>query len=189
MLRVLAVLLVLCGTAHAQAEQAPLERHGFTGGLALGGGAFGCADGSCSLDGGVAIDLHVGHMIGPRVAALLVLGGATHFFNNDTAGTGFLASEYLGPSVRLWPLPRFWLEFGPGVGLIGMSAQTDLGPIKDTSVGFGAMAGLGVELAEVPWNPERTHMGAIDLHVSLTAVRYSGVLVLTGGLLVGLSYY
>ena len=119
-----------------------------------------------------SVDLRVGWMLNPRVAVFgtgLWAGSIT----NDSS------RRLVGVGARLWLTDRAFLEGRLGQGLVRAETMPVVPMERPAETkGFGAFAGLGVEI--VHWK----HLG-LELHTEATLLAGEGAL--TGGL--GITFY
>lgn len=90
-----------------------VRREGFLIGFSLGGGAFSLADcDDCESMDGVALDLHLGGMLTPRLALMFDGSGVAH----SLEGGGSLVHVIDTVAAQYWVHPRVWLKGGLGFG-------------------------------------------------------------------------
>lgn len=166
----LVLVSALAGTAAAQYgpgyyQQPPLPPPGLQrGGLVLGGavglGAIGFSDcPDCDGLGGLALQFHIGGMVGPTVA--LMFDGSTVIHPLEDGGV--LSSNVGLGAIRVWIAPQLWLSAGVGLGVLEL--DDDYGYLVARSEsGIAGMVGAGVELLQ-------TYSFALDLQVRATGAR------------------
>lgn len=127
------------------------DRNGLVLGASLDGGNLGCqtksgddcGDGTHAAGG---LSLHVGLMLGPRLAILGEAWGMAHTEDSLTA-TQALATA----NVRAWLAPRLWLQGGVGVARSKISYENSLFMVSSTSATVPAVAAaIGLELVHSP---------------------------------------
>ena len=158
----IALAAVLGTAAPAHAQYAPgyypppppppppprgVYRSGFIFGGSLGLGLIHYSD--CGSLCGFAIsgELHVGGMIGPRLALMGDFWGSSHFFSDDGSQTGNGGSTTNGIytlALQYWPADNLWLKGGIGFGHI--TVDTDDYTLDDS--GFAFMLAAGIELVQ-----------------------------------------
>jgi hypothetical protein len=155
-------------------------RSGFIFGGSIGLGAINFTDcEGCDALGGLALQFHLGGMVGPNLA--LMFDGATvmHLLDDDSA----LYSNTGMAVLRGWLSRVFWLEGGLGFGQ--MQLGDAYGLIAETRGGFGLLVGAGIEVLQ-------STSFTIDIQLRVTAARYDygdGVGVANTSLNVGFNFY
>ena len=132
----------IASQAAAQTSGGAVEREGFLFGVAIGGGSISCkdCDGSSS---GPTVDLHIGTMVGEKLAVVL-----------DGSGIGVSEEDDYGDSLnetftvetialQYWVSDRVWVKGGIGVASMRLSCD---GCDSITDNGLGMMGAVGVEL-------------------------------------------
>jgi len=127
------------------------ERSGLVLGGSIDGGNIGCqtksgddcGDGMHEAGG---LSVHVGAMIGPRLALLGEAWGMAHTQDSLTASQALATAN-----VRAWLTPRLWLQGGLGVARSKISFDSGLFMASATSSTVPAVSGaIGLELVHSP---------------------------------------
>jgi len=140
MTRIVTLLAVIAATstalttsAHAR-ERYPLTgyhpaRMGLTGGGDLGFGDIRCSGQGCAsfIEGG-SFGLHIGGMVGPRVAILADAWWMFHTENRLTVSQGIMTA-----AARFWPVRHLWLQGGLGVARVGYAYDGAFAQFADHS--------------------------------------------------------
>jgi hypothetical protein len=160
------------GTAAAQQHYGPgyypqppppptgIERGGVVlgGSVGLGGIFLGdCED--CEGLEGLALQFHIGGMVGPTVALMFDGSTVIHPFED---GGALLSNVGLG-AIRVWVTPQLWISGGLGLGVLEF--DDEYGYVDAHSeTGLAGMVGAGVELLQ-------TYNFALDLQLRATGAR------------------
>jgi len=148
-LLVLASGLALQGTARADdtiyVEPAPEQvRTGFVLGGGVGLGHIACDGADCddvNRAGGLNVD--IGAMVAPPLADLMDVWGMSHRDSDQATFTQVM----LTGGLRLWLLPRLWLQGGVGVAQARWHYSNDVVDFESRSETVPAVMGaLGLEL-------------------------------------------
>jgi len=127
------------------------DRSGLVLGASVDGGNIGCqtksgddcGDGMHAAGG---VSIHVGAMIGPRLAILGEAWGMAHTQDSLTASQGLATAN-----LRAWLAPRLWLQGGFGVARSKISYDNDFFMASATSSTVPAVsAAIGLELVHLP---------------------------------------
>src|SRR5690606_11851357 len=111
----LSLALPLATTAARADDGGGFKRDGFTFGAGLGGGTMTCNDDFCDdFNGAGSIDVHLGGMLGPRLALIADVWWMVHTEDRVTVEQGIITA-----GVRFWPIDHFWLQGGLGVARAG----------------------------------------------------------------------
>ena len=121
-------VLSLAADAHA------VEREGFLIGFSVGAGTLNCDD--CDTLYGPASELHLGGMIGDKVALMFDGGGVAGDEDGET-----IYSTVSTAAVQYWVADNVWLKGGLGLGQLSCSGC-------DSETGLGILAGIGLELVQ-----------------------------------------
>ena len=132
----LAVAGALLGTVLGAGEAGAADRNGFIWGFSVGGGSLSC-DG-CETESGVAVGVHGGGMIDPKLAVLFD-GQGVGISEQNGSTTVFVVDSL---ALRYWAAERLWVQGGVGIGSIDNSR------FGKTQNGLGFMAGAAFELTK-----------------------------------------
>jgi hypothetical protein len=148
-------------------------RSGFIGGFSVGGGAMGgCSD--CDAIGGLAVALHVGGMLSPRLALMFDGGG---IFRPVDGGSVFHSIDTL--AAQYWPTGNFWVKGGLGTGVLRLA---DNHGVVVSDAGFAMLGAIGIEIAQ-------GRRFALDLQATLAAAFYSDGKLMNGTIGIGFNWY
>jgi hypothetical protein len=153
----------------------PPGRRGFLIGFGLGGGEIASTDcDGCESLAGFAFDFSVGGMLNPNLAIMYDAFGVIRVEEGAalTNSVNTLAAQY-------WVTPIVWLKGGIGVSQIRLSDSE--GTIA-AEYGFGATAGVGVELI-------RSDTFALDASARLSHGTFDGGGLSNLAVLVGFHWY
>jgi len=141
-----ALLSVLVTSSVARAD-----RDGLVLGASIDGGHIGCetASGADCGDGAHpagGLSVHVGGMISPRLGTIGEVWGMAHSADNVTASQVLLTGN-----IRLWLVPRLWVQGGIGVARSKLSFEASglATSTESDTVPAGVLA-VGVELLHSP---------------------------------------
>lgn len=160
-------------------------RDGFTVGFSLGLGSI--VDGDCdtceSADG-VAVDLHLGGMLTPRLALLLDLSTVVHTDEEQFGEDYSLMHSITAVALQYWVSDRVWLRAGLGVGRLTARYQ-DQEVESDPGGAFVGAAGFEIM---------QRQSFTLDLQAGLAIVGYGTedqeqVTLMNFGLSLGLNWY
>jgi hypothetical protein len=161
----------------AGAALAEPQRSGFLIGFSLGTGEMQQADcEDCDPLDGVALDIHLGGMITPRLALMFDGSAVSH-----QLGDGALTQAVDTVALQYWVTPRLWIKGGVGVAQMSVSDE-DGETVEESETGRGALAAIGYELVQ-----SRTF--ALDLQARVAAGEYSDVTITNGSVLLGFNWY
>jgi hypothetical protein len=163
--------------AQPVAAPAPPARRGFLIGFSLGGGSITCEECTDSLDG-VAVDIHLGGMVTPRLALMFDGMGVAHSFEE---GGGTLIHVVDTFAAQYWVTPRFWIKGGIGIGRLSVN-DADGEEVAASETGSAAMFGIGYELMS-----SRTF--ALDLQLRGAVAHYDEGDIQMGSLNLGFNWY
>jgi len=131
------------GGMYGGPERRGVQRDGLMFGIGIGGGAMNCSE--CSDDdalGGVAVDLHLGAMLTPKLGLMFDGSAIAHPF--DGGGTLVHAVDTI--AAQFFVTDRLWLKGGIGLGQLSLQSddgrvalQSDTGPAGMFAVGFEVM--------------------------------------------------
>jgi hypothetical protein len=153
-------------------DASAIERKGFIGGIAIGGGKITCSD--CDSLNGPAIALHLGGMLTEKVA-LVFDGSGVGKDENSTQITSVLASA----ALQYWVSPKVWVKGGIGSGQLGVSGN---GLNETSDGGLGFLGAIGVEVVQ-------KQRFAIDLQARFTTAKIEGDRTNNLSALVGFNFY
>jgi hypothetical protein len=203
----LSFVLVMTMVGEASAQQ----RSGLVGGFSLGGGVL--ALGGSSTDpvvgiiqddegtvGAVAVDLHLGFMVRPRVAFLfegaaagdqpktslaagqVTVGSRQVTFNSSTTS---LMSMVLAGAIQYWITERVWVRGGVGAGWLHRDLVIDAQQLSITLEKSAAPTTLVAAGADV-W---RRANFALDLEFHFTTFAKDGLRISAPTMQVGFQWY
>jgi len=180
-LATLSLTIPLAITAAHADDGYGLRRSGVTFGGGLGAGTISCSDDGCKdFDGAGSIDLHVGGMLGPRVALIFDVWWMLHNKDRVTVEQGIVTA-----AVRAWPIDHFWLQGGLGVARSGVHYSSQLIEVTSRTEWVpGFHLGIGVE-------PIATNTFALDISLRYGTGFYSDGdnMIHNASLNLGVSFY
>jgi len=138
MMRTIAALLMLAGTAIPAAGQAnPQTREGFWISFGFGVGSLSC-EGCDERESGTSVYLRMGGTLSQR----LLIGGEANLWTK-TADDATLTVGNVGPVLYFYPNPSggFFLKGGIGMATIDL----DLGSFSGAETGVGVTVGVGYD--------------------------------------------
>ena len=166
------------------------RRRGLIFGVGLGAGGMATEDGSVECRGcdedtpAVALGLHIGYMITPRLAILFETsaGGKSLDEAGDTTlvqYTGFAAAQY-------WVTRRLWIKGGLGASRLDVHFDDGISTSEEKVADGGALLGsLGYEVLS-------GRRFAVDLQLRFISAAFKGdqsESIQTGSFAVGLNWY
>lgn len=149
---VIAMLLALAGTAHAQSEGDQLEDLSepvyvaelrapgrLVIGFDFGIGFIDATCGGCYPRGGLSLDGFAGVQVARRVALLADVWTVNHLLaTDDQQRSGIAIHAIQTAAARVWIMPRLWVQAGGGLGWFNITSDRDgflFGPAAMIAVG------------------------------------------------------
>lgn len=160
---------------YAPAPSAPPGRHGFLIGFSLGAGSMTC-DGCDDLSG-VALDIHLGGMLNPRLGLMFDGTGVAHSFE----GGGTLIHVVDTVAAQYWVTPQLWIKGGIGIGRLSLN-DADGNEVLASETGGAVMGGVGYEVLQ-------GRSFALDVQLRASAAKYDETTISMGSLTLGLNWY
>ena len=130
------------GPGYYAAPEPTVVRDGFTIGASIGlGGINDSSCDDCDALGGLALELHLGGMLTPRLA---LIGDASMIAHGDEGYA--LTQGILAVAAQWWILEKVWLKGGLGVGRVTEVIELPGGgELRGEDEGTGVLLGVGIE--------------------------------------------